>query len=182
MLPSQQQQQQQQRRRRRRRYIPIISSSLFVVLFQVLFLLVVTAQRNNDVEDQVTALLSQMTLRDMIGQMIMDAENTFETPINIGAYLVGAADPPLPATQAGNTPSNWRARMNTLNEISKHPTLNIPVLFGTDAVHGHNIITGGTIFPHNIGLYVIIIGIIVAEYYTMMMRRIGTSSWKMIWI
>jgi beta-glucosidase len=115
----------------------------------------VTAQKNDnsntDVEDQVTTLLSQMTLRDKIGQMIMDAENTLETPINIGAYLVGAADPPLPL-ETGNTPSNWRARLNTLNDISKHPTLNIPVLFGTDAVHGHNVISGGTIFPHNIGL------------------------------
>src|SRR5690606_4501801 len=28
----------------------------------------------------------------------------------------------------------------------------IPVIWGTDAVHGHNNVTGATIFPHNIGL------------------------------
>ena len=28
----------------------------------------------------------------------------------------------------------------------------VPVLWGTDAVHGHNNIPGATIFPHNIGL------------------------------
>jgi beta-glucosidase len=88
-----------------------------------------------------------MSLRDKIGQMIMDAENTFETPINIGAYLVGASDPP-----PSNTLSDWRQRMNELNEISSNTALNIPVLVGTDAVHGNNLISGGTIFPHNIGL------------------------------
>jgi beta-glucosidase len=28
----------------------------------------------------------------------------------------------------------------------------IPIMFGIDAVHGHNNIVGATIFPHNIGL------------------------------
>jgi beta-glucosidase len=79
--------------------------------------------------------------------MIMDAENADEFPTNIGAYLVGASDPP-----PGNTPLVWRTRINELNEWSKNSELNIPVLFGTDAVHGHNLISGGTIFPHNIGL------------------------------
>ncbi len=30
--------------------------------------------------------------------------------------------------------------------------LTIPILWGTDAVHGHNNVIGATIFPHNIGL------------------------------
>ena len=28
----------------------------------------------------------------------------------------------------------------------------IPILFGIDAVHGHNNLVGATLFPHNIGL------------------------------
>ncbi len=28
----------------------------------------------------------------------------------------------------------------------------IPIIWGTDAVHGHNNLAGATIFPHNIGL------------------------------
>jgi beta-glucosidase len=104
-------------------------------------------QQQPSIEDQIDTLLNQMTLRDKIGQMIMDAENTFETPINIGAYLVGASDPPPP-----NTPSTWRQRINELNNFSSNTALNIPILVGTDVVHGHNIVSGGTIFPHNIGL------------------------------
>ena len=30
--------------------------------------------------------------------------------------------------------------------------MKIPILWGTDAVHGHNNVIGATIFPHNIGL------------------------------
>ena len=28
----------------------------------------------------------------------------------------------------------------------------VPVIWGTDAVHGHNNVYGATLFPHNIGL------------------------------
>ncbi|MDA4520186.1 hypothetical protein NZA43_27070, partial [Escherichia coli] len=28
----------------------------------------------------------------------------------------------------------------------------VPVIWGTDAVHGHNNVLGATLFPHNIGL------------------------------
>ncbi len=30
--------------------------------------------------------------------------------------------------------------------------LEIPMIYGVDAVHGHNNVVGATIFPHNIGL------------------------------
>jgi beta-glucosidase len=30
--------------------------------------------------------------------------------------------------------------------------LAIPVLYGIDAVHGHNNVVGATVFPHNVGL------------------------------
>jgi beta-glucosidase-like glycosyl hydrolase len=30
--------------------------------------------------------------------------------------------------------------------------LGIPIIYGVDAVHGHNNVYGATIFPHNIGL------------------------------
>jgi beta-glucosidase len=30
--------------------------------------------------------------------------------------------------------------------------LGIPMIYGIDAVHGHNNVYGATIFPHNVGL------------------------------
>lgn len=100
------------------------------------------------VSARVSDLLSRMTLREKIGQMIMDAENTQDMAPDIGAYLIGASDPP----QGNNTPPVWRARMNALQQASANHRLGIPLFVSTDAVHGQSVISGGTIFPHNIGL------------------------------
>ena len=37
-------------------------------------------------------------------------------------------------------------------ESTRRGGANIPILWGTDAVHGHSNVLGATIFPHNIGL------------------------------
>lgn len=45
--------------------------------------------------------------------------------------------------------------VNMVNEIQKgalSTRLAIPMIYGIDAVHGHNTVYGATIFPHNIGL------------------------------
>jgi beta-glucosidase len=88
-----------------------------------------------------------MDIRDMAGQMIMDIENAFEFPVNIGAYFIGASDPPI-----GNTPPDWREHQNELQDLSGNTSQRIPLIMATDAVHGQNIVQGATIFPHNIGL------------------------------
>lgn len=47
------------------------------------------------------------------------------------------------------------AWVNMVNEIQKgalSTRLAIPMIYGIDAVHGHNTVYGATIFPHNIGL------------------------------
>ncbi len=36
--------------------------------------------------------------------------------------------------------------------MSTDMAVKIPVIWGTDAVHGHNNVYGATLFPHNIGL------------------------------
>ena len=41
----------------------------------------------------------------------------------------------------------------------------IPIIWGTDAVHGHNNVIGATLFPHNIGLG--------AAHDPSLLRRIG---------
>jgi beta-glucosidase len=48
----------------------------------------------------------------------------------------------------------------------------IPLLWGTDAVHGHNNVPGATVFPHNIGLG--------ATRNPALMRKIGEITAKEI--
>ena len=53
------------------------------------------------------------------------------------------------------TPEDWIALAEAMYQASVDDSLdgiNIPTMWGTDAVHGHNNVIGATIIPHNIGL------------------------------
>jgi beta-glucosidase len=56
----------------------------------------------------------------------------------------------------------YRASMSTDMKVR------VPVIWGTDAVHGHNNVFGATLFPHNIGLG--------AAHDPELMRRIGHAT------
>ena len=61
-------------------------------------------------------------------------------------------------SEGGSVPgvrASAEAWVNMVNEIQKgalSTPLAIPMIYGIDAVHGHNTAFGATIFPHNIGL------------------------------
>ncbi|KAB2607650.1 lysosomal beta glucosidase-like [Pyrus ussuriensis x Pyrus communis] len=48
--------------------------------------------------------------------------------------------------------SSWINMVNDFQEGSLSTRLGIPMIYGIDAVHGHNNVYKATIFPHNIGL------------------------------
>jgi beta-glucosidase len=92
-----------------------------------------------------------MTLDERIGQ-ITQVDRTAISPdevaeLGIGSILSGGGGNPDP-----NTPATWRAMVDEYVDASRRSRLGIPILYGTDAVHGHNNVVGATIFPHNIGL------------------------------
>jgi beta-glucosidase len=128
---------------------------LTTVLPWILLALLLCAQAQDEVykdpaasiQNRVNDLLSRMTLREKIGQMLMDIENTPENAPSIGAYMIGASDPP-----GDNSLAAWRLRQNQLHAVSSNQRLGIPILIAADAVHGQNILSGATIVPHNIGL------------------------------
>ena len=51
-----------------------------------------------------------------------------------------------------NTPANWLRTMQELQSWALKTRLKIPLLYGIDAVHGHNDVAGAVIFPHHIGM------------------------------
>ena len=96
-------------------------------------------------------LLEQMTLSEKVAQMTQVEKNSL-TPeavakYGIGSVLSGGGGNPEP-----NSPANWRAMVQSFQQASRQSRLEIPLLYGSDAVHGHNNMNGATIFPHNIGL------------------------------
>lgn len=107
---------------------------------------------SQDVEIRVNALLAQMTLEEKVAQMMLPGQATLNaedvTTYGIGASLSGGGEAP----SSGNNPENWQERVNELKQAALDSRLGIPLLYGVDAVHGHNNILGTTIFPHNIAL------------------------------
>jgi beta-glucosidase len=106
---------------------------------------------SNSVEAQVQALLLQMTLAEKIGQMTQIEKNSLQpedvTNYHLGSVLSGGGGNPTP-----NNAQSWADMVRPYQEAALKSRLGIPLLYGADAVHGHNNVVGATIFPHNIGL------------------------------
>lgn len=103
------------------------------------------------VEDRVADLLGRMTLDEKLGQVAL-VEKDALTPrivadVGIGAILSGGGGSPRP-----NTPAAWREMVGRFQEAALSTRLGIPILYGVDAVHGHNNLRDAVIFPHNVGL------------------------------
>src|SRR6056297_1113583 len=111
-------------------------------------------ENSTDIEARVDALLNRMNLRQKIGQMIQ-TERMAITPQqvkenHIGSVLSGGGSAP-----GSNTLNDWIEMNDAYWEASVFEDENhlpIPLLYGVDAIHGHNNVKGATIFPHNIGL------------------------------
>lgn len=106
---------------------------------------------DHDLVQKVETLLSQMTLEEKIGQMTQVRHFDDVTPEDIKSKLIGSVihtQGPLPGEDA----EGWQTKFSELQKQALSTRLQIPLLFGVDAVHGQNTYEGATIFPHNIGL------------------------------
>lgn len=102
---------------------------------------------------QARRLLAQMTLAEKIGQMTQADHEFIKDPADVQRYFLGSvlsggsSDP-----ASGNNPRDWEGMYTNYQRIAVGTRLRIPLLYGVDAVHGHNNVLGATVFPHNIGL------------------------------
>ncbi|WP_224245489.1 glycoside hydrolase family 3 protein [Hyalangium gracile] len=112
--------------------------------------------RDEALEARVDALLQSMTLEEKVGQM-MQVEIQEVTPAEIKQYHLGSVlngGGSFPGQKKDAPVQDWVTLADQLWEASMDPANphQIPLLWGTDAVHGHNNVKGATMFPHNIGL------------------------------
>jgi beta-glucosidase len=109
--------------------------------------------RRLSVERRVSDLMARMSLDDKIGQMTQAERAAVVGDPNrvaqwkLGSVLSGGGSVPTP-----NTPAAWVGMITTLQQAAMSTPLQIPMIYGIDAVHGHGNVNGATIFPHNIGL------------------------------
>ena len=105
---------------------------------------------------RVRQIVAGMTLAQKVGQMTQ-AEIKSITPDEVRRYYIGSV-----LNGGGTWPNNdkhasirdWLALADSYYDASMHTDMavKIPVIWGTDAVHGDNNVYGATLFPHNVGL------------------------------
>ena len=101
--------------------------------------------------DAVERLLAQMTLEEKVGQMTM-VENNSIRPDQVAEYCIGSVLSGGGGNPEPNSPAVWREMVCGFQQAALRTRLGIPLIYGVDAVHGHNNVKGAVIFPHNVGL------------------------------
>jgi beta-glucosidase len=109
--------------------------------------------RFSQYDSRARQILAKMTLAEKIGQMTQPDKNYLQNPDDVANYSLGSvlsggdSDP-----KTGNDLISWTDLYDGYQARALHSRLHIPLLYGVDAVHGHNNVIGAVVFPHNIGL------------------------------
>ena len=98
------------------------------------------------------ALLARMTLDEKLGQMTQIDRSALASPRDITDFFLGSILNGGDSLPSPNEPRVWADMVDELQAAARATRLGIPILYGTDAVHGMGGVRGAVIFPHNIGL------------------------------
>jgi beta-glucosidase len=101
---------------------------------------------------RVADLLGRMTLDEKIGQMTQAERADITNTAHLATYGLGSLLSGGGSAPATNTATGWADMYDNFQRAALTNRLGIPLIYGVDAVHGHNNVYGATIFPHNIGL------------------------------
>jgi len=107
-----------------------------------------------NISERVDALVSAMTLAQKIGQMTQP-ERAHITPEEVRDYHIGSVLSGGGSFPGENSLDDWVAMNDAYWAASVDDSdgrVPVPLLYGVDAIHGHNNVEGATIFPQNIGL------------------------------
>ena len=158
-------------------YSKKITFRRFVFPF-LLLILQSCADKNSEIvsiEKRVQEILQTMTLEQKVGQMIQ-GEIRYITPEDVRNYSIGSVlngGGSFPKNDQNASIDDWLDLADAFYSASMDTSAGgagIPIIWGTDAVHGHNNVVGATLFPHNIGLG--------AANDSGLMRRIGEAVAK----
>jgi len=109
------------------------------------------------IEKRIDGLLKRMTVEEKVGQVIQPEWKSI-SPAEVAQYHIGSIENGGGAVPGGNKHSSVQDWVNLIEpyyDASVDPARNriiIPLIWASDAVHGHNNVYGATLFPHNIGL------------------------------
>lgn len=107
-------------------------------------------------EARISKIVAGMSLQQKIGQMTQP-EIKFATPADVKKYYIGSVLNGGGSWPQGNkhaSAADWVALADQYYDASMATDMlvQIPVIWGIDAIHGNSNVYGATLFPHNIGL------------------------------
>lgn len=103
--------------------------------------------------------IQDLTIRQKLGQVVQP-DVRWISPEQVRDYEIGsvlrgggtlAKEGEQPTAEI-NGPLAWARLVQEYKEAAVQSSSKLPLIFAIDAVHGHNNVTGATLFPHNIGL------------------------------
>lgn len=102
---------------------------------------------------QARKLLTQLSLEEKVGQMTQPDQMFLKSiddieKFHLGSLLSGGDSDP----KSGNDLQSWTDMYDRYQTRALKAKPRIPLLYGVDAVHGHNNVIGATVFPQNVGL------------------------------
>jgi beta-glucosidase len=103
------------------------------------------------IERKVDSLLALMNLAEKIGQMTQAERGTLG-PNEVKELFLGSVLSGGGSTPSQNTPAAWADMVDKFQSEALATPRKIPMLYGVDAVHGHNNLKNAVLFPHNIGM------------------------------
>lgn len=104
------------------------------------------------VKQRVADLLARMSPAEKAGQMTQAERNALASQNDIATYDLGSLLSGGGSVPTPNTPEAWAKMVDGYQLRAQATRFQIPLIYGVDAVHGHNNLVGATIMPHNIGL------------------------------
>ena len=113
--------------------------------------------KEDPVELRIQEIMKDLTLEQKVGQMVQGeikwVKPSDVTKFHLGSILNGGGS--FPNKNKNSTMQDWLSLADDYYLASQDTSgggAGIPIVWGTDAVHGHNNVVGATLFPHNIGL------------------------------
>ena len=134
----------------------------------------VIVTRGAAAEARIATLLARMPVERKVAQLVMPDISTI-TPDEVRRYRFGTILNGGNSGPFGNErapAAKWLELADSMWDASTAPDPSgapvVPLLWGTDAIHGHNNVVGATLFPHNIGLG--------ATHDAALVRKIGEAT------
>ena len=113
--------------------------------------------KDDAIEAKIAALLKKMTVEEKVGQTVQGDIASItpadEKKYHLGSILNGGGS--APGGDEFASPAKWLALVDEFYAASIDTSdggVGIPMIWGTDAMHGHSNIVGSVLFPHNVGL------------------------------